>query len=125
VVTDPCGVAAQVDGVLVAMRLGRQTRDLGRRTIEQLRDVGAVIAGIVINGVDEGDTYGYGAYRYTDYKGYSNGYAYEDVRKGSDAYYLDEEPEPESDSDTEAVPQSEAGQPSVAVGTTIRKRKST
>jgi capsular exopolysaccharide synthesis family protein len=125
VVTDPCGVAAQVDGVLVAMRLGRQTRDLGRRTIEQLRDVGAVIAGIVINGVDEGDTYGYGAYRYADYKGYSNGYAYEDVRKGSDAYYLDEEPEPESDSDTEAVPQSEAGQPSVAVGATIRKRKST
>lgn len=124
VVTDPCGVAAQVDGVLVAMRLGRQTRDLGRRTLEQLRDVGAVIAGIVINGVDEGDTYGYGAYRYADYKGYSRGYAYEDVRKGSDAYYTDEDPVG-METDAETGPESEPERPAVAVKTSLRKKNST
>ncbi len=47
-VTDPCGVAARVDGVVVCMRLSRHTRDLGRRTVEQLRDVGATISGIVV-----------------------------------------------------------------------------
>ncbi|MFN8709126.1 MAG: tyrosine-protein kinase family protein, partial [Planctomyces sp.] len=72
-VSDPCVVAAQVDGVILSMRLSRHTRELGRRTLEQLRDVGAVISGLVINGVSEGDYYGYGTYRYADYKGYSYG----------------------------------------------------
>ncbi len=44
------------------MRLSRHTRDLGRRTVEQLRDVGATISGIVVNGVEERDAYGYGNY---------------------------------------------------------------
>lgn len=75
-VTDPCGVAARVDGVLVCMRLSRHTRDLGRRTIEQLRDVGATITGIVVNGVEERDAYGYGNYRYSDYRYYYKNYNY-------------------------------------------------
>ncbi len=75
-VTDPCGVAARVDGVIVCMRLSRHTRDLGRRTIEQLRDVGATLVGIVVNGVEERDAYGYGNYRYSDYRHYYKNYNY-------------------------------------------------
>jgi succinoglycan biosynthesis transport protein ExoP len=106
-VSDPCAVAAQVDGVLLATRLGRHTRELGRRTLEQLRDVGAVISGLVINGVSEGDYYGYGNYRYTNYRGYSYSYGYgSDSRKsltGAEGYYADpEELEAAADSGTAA-----------------------
>lgn len=73
-VTDPCSVAPRVDGVVICMRLSRHTRELGRRALEQLRDVGANMAGIVINGVDERDGYGYGNYRYSDYRHYYKSY---------------------------------------------------
>ena len=92
-VTDPCGVAARVDGVLVCMRLSRHTRDLGRRTIEQLRDIGATISGIVINGVEERDAYGYGNYRYSDYRYYYKNYNYKYGEYGSKdgrEYYTDD-----------------------------------
>lgn len=92
-VTDPCGVAARVDGVLVCMRLSRHTRDLGRRTIEQLRDVGATITGIVVNGVEERDAYGYGNYRYSDYRYYYKNYNYKYGQYGNKDggdYYTDE-----------------------------------
>ncbi len=75
-VTDPAGVAARVDGVMVCMRLSRHTRDLGRRTMDALRDIGATVAGIVINGVEERDSYGYGNYRYSDYRYYYKNYNY-------------------------------------------------
>ncbi|MFN9972740.1 MAG: hypothetical protein ACK58T_22910, partial [Phycisphaerae bacterium] len=81
--------------VILSMRLSRHTRELGRRTLEQLRDVGAVISGLVINGVSEGDYYGYGTYRYADYKGYSYG-GYGDTREsvtGTDKYYAEPETE--------------------------------
>lgn len=75
-VTDPAGVAARVDGVIVCMRLSRHTRDLGRRTVDSLREIGATIIGVVINGVEERDTYGYGSYRYSDYRYYYKNYNY-------------------------------------------------
>ncbi|MBL8808866.1 MAG: polysaccharide biosynthesis tyrosine autokinase [Planctomycetaceae bacterium] len=93
-VTDPCGVAAQVDGTIVCMRLSRHTRDLGRRTIEQLRDVGATITGVVVNGVEERDAYGYGNYRYSDYRYYYKNYNYKYGQYGSKdgrEYYTDEQ----------------------------------
>ncbi len=92
-VTDPCGVAARVDGVVVCMRLSRHTRDLGRRTVEQLRDVGATISGIVVNGVEERDAYGYGNYRYSDYRYYYKNYNYKYGEYGSKdgrEYYADD-----------------------------------
>ncbi len=47
--------------------------------------------GVVINGVDERDTYGYGNYRYSDYNSY-RGYGYtDDVAGGAhDGYFSDE-----------------------------------
>lgn len=91
-VTDPTSVAPRVDGVLIAMRLSRHTRDLGRRTLEQLRDVGATVSGIVINGVEESDGYGYGSYRYSDYQYYYKNYDYRygGYGKAKEDYYSDE-----------------------------------
>ncbi len=90
-VTDPTSIAPRVDGVLLAMRLSRHTRDLGRRTLEQLRDVGATVTGIVINGVEGSDDYGYGTYRYSDYQYYykSYDYGYGQEGKAKEDYYTD------------------------------------
>jgi capsular exopolysaccharide synthesis family protein len=82
VVTDPCSVAPRADSVIICMRLSRHTRDFGRRTMEQLRDVGANIGGIAINGVEESDAYGYGSYNYSDYRNYYRGYRYQYNYKG-------------------------------------------
>lgn len=73
-VSDPCGVAPRVDGVLVCFRLSKHNRDQGRNALELLRDVGARIAGLVVNGVTEDDGYGYRSYRYSDYRQYYGGY---------------------------------------------------
>ncbi len=91
-VTDSTSIAPRVDGVLLAMRLSRHTRDLGRRTLEQLRDVGAIVSGIVINGVEEADGYGYGAYRYSDYQYYYKNYDYKYGHNGEGKadYYSDD-----------------------------------
>lgn len=104
VVTDPCSVAARADGVLLCVRLSRNTRDFGRRALEQLRDVGANMTGIVVNGVEESDAYGYGSYRYSDYrygsryKDYNYGYKNYNYKYLNEAYFE----ESEGDSDTAA-----------------------
>lgn len=101
VVTDPCSVAPRADGVLLCVRLSRHTRDLGRRSLEQLRDVGARMSGIVINGVDESDAYGYGNYSYSDYryryKDYGYSYGYGD--KQNEAYFAETESEAETETE--------------------------
>jgi polysaccharide biosynthesis transport protein len=91
VVTDPCSVAPRVDGVLLCVRLSRHTRDFGRRALEQLRDVGANMTGIVINGVEETDAYGYGSYSYSDYRYQYKDYSYTYGAKGDEAYFADAE----------------------------------
>ena len=91
VVTDPCSVAPRVDSVIICMRLSRHTRDFGRRTLEQLRDVGARIGGIAINGVEESDSYGYGSYNYSDYRNYYRGYKYQYNYKGYGYGYGDKD----------------------------------
>ncbi|MEP3477705.1 MAG: polysaccharide biosynthesis tyrosine autokinase [Fuerstiella sp.] len=91
VVTDPCSVAPRVDGVLLCVRLSRHTRDFGRRSLEQLRDVGANMTGIVINGVEESDAYGYGNYNYSDYKYRYRDYSYTYSDKSNESYFEDEE----------------------------------
>jgi capsular exopolysaccharide synthesis family protein len=93
VVTDSSSVAPRVDAVIMCMRLSRHTRDLGRRAMDQLRDIGADVVGMVINGVVESDAYGYGSYNYSDYRG-SSYYGY---RYGSEAYFADDKVEIESD----------------------------
>ena len=96
VVTDPCSVAPRVDGVILCVRLSRHTRDFGRRALEQLRDVGANMTGIVVNGVEETDAYGYGNYSYSDYRYRYNDYNYGYADKTNEAYFAEAEGESES-----------------------------
>ena len=91
VVTDPCSVGPRVDGVLLCVRLSRHTRDFGRRSLEQLRDVGANMTGIVVNGVEETDAYGYGNYSYSDYRYRYKDYNYGYEKKGDESYFADAE----------------------------------
>lgn len=85
VVTDANVVAPRVDSVLLAMRLNRHSRDAGKKSLDQLRDIGATVTGIVINGVEETD--GYGSYRYSGYQYRSADYYY---GNRSNDYFSDE-----------------------------------
>lgn len=73
-VTDATVVAQRVDGVLLTTRLSRHARDSVRKALDQLRDIGATVTGIVINGVEESD--GYGSYRYSGYQYRNSDYYY-------------------------------------------------
>ena len=92
-ITDSTSIAPRVDSVLLAMRLGRHTRDLGRRTLMQLRDVGATVSGIVINGVEESDGYGYDTYRYSDVHYYYKKNSYGNEGEAKAGYDSDDEAE--------------------------------
>ena len=88
-VTDPCPIAARVDGVILALRIKKNIRVSAERSTEILRNIGANVVGVVVNGVGAqsgyGSQYTYGAYRagygYNNY-GYGNGYGY-----GYGSYY--------------------------------------
>ncbi|MEQ1905170.1 MAG: polysaccharide biosynthesis tyrosine autokinase [Pirellulaceae bacterium] len=80
-VTDPCPIAARVDGVVICMRIKKNVRISAERAVEVLRNVGANIVGVVVNGVGAqsgyGSQYTYGAYRAGySYNGYGYGYGY-------------------------------------------------
>ena len=70
-VTDPSAVAAQVDGVLLVLRIRRGVQIAATRAREMLADVDANLLGVVVNAVDKKSGYG----RYGDY-GYGYGYGY-------------------------------------------------
>jgi capsular exopolysaccharide synthesis family protein len=103
-VTDPAVVAPRVDGLLLAVRIGNRSRQDCGRTAEILNNVGANIVGVIVNGVDQKERYGYGysgKYGAADgpgpgSRGYSYGYTignpYDDRYS---AYYTDEEDEDE------------------------------
>lgn len=83
VVTDPCPIAANVDGVICAMRIKKNVRVSAERMVDILRSVNANIIGVVVNGVGAQGTYSsqysYGAYQsgYSNYSGYGyGGYGY-------------------------------------------------
>ena len=99
-VTDPLNVAPRVDGVLVILRLNKNARNVARRTLSSLEEVGANVLGIIVNGVGQdqgsygygkyGYSYGYGRYGYAGY-GYRYGYRYrKDYGYGDNAYYGDD-----------------------------------
>jgi capsular exopolysaccharide synthesis family protein len=71
-VTDPCVVAARVDGVLLTIRMSRKCRPGAVRAREILAALGVKILGVVVNGLDrEG---GSGLYHADNY-GYTEDYA--------------------------------------------------
>jgi capsular exopolysaccharide synthesis family protein len=80
-VTDPCPVAARVDGVILTIRIKKNVKISSDRATEILHSVGANLIGVVVNGVGTqsgyGSQYSYGAYRAGyQYNGYGYGYGY-------------------------------------------------
>jgi capsular exopolysaccharide synthesis family protein len=64
-VTDPCVVASKVDGVLMAVRLGKNERPAAERAREILFALHANVLGVIVNGVGAGPgNYGYEHYSY-------------------------------------------------------------
>jgi capsular exopolysaccharide synthesis family protein len=81
-VTDPCAVAARVDGVLLTLRIKKKGRPNALRATEILESLGVNVLGVVVNGVGERIGYGYGSgtdrYHYERiHYGYASGYEYE------------------------------------------------
>ena len=75
-VSDPCAVAAQVDGVLLDVRINRRAKTVAKRAIQILAGTGGEVIGVVINGVStEKNQYSYGASRY-GYNAAKYGYSY-------------------------------------------------
>ncbi|MDG2186163.1 MAG: polysaccharide biosynthesis tyrosine autokinase [Mariniblastus sp.] len=115
-VTDPCPIAARVDGVILTLRIKKNVRISAERASEILRNLGANIIGLVVNGVGAqsgyGSQYTYGAYRagYA-YNGYGYGYGY-----GYGSKYYDEQKtgNREPVRNIEAAPTNENQQPPVA-----------
>ena len=72
-VTDPSVVAAQVDGVLLALRVRRGVRVAAQRAVERLRSVQAKVLGVVVNGWEVDPRESVSTYDY----GYGYGEAYD------------------------------------------------
>ncbi len=70
-VTDPCAVAARVDGVLLAIRMRKGVHFSAVRASETLANIDAKVLGVIVNGVD-GHNLGYGKRKY----GYGYGYGF-------------------------------------------------
>lgn len=104
-VTDPAVVAPRVDGLLLTVRIGNRSRQDCVRTAEILNNVAANVVGIIVNGVDHKDRYGYGyAGKYTSsegpglgYKGYGSGFSYGNPYDDRYAAYYAEDDEDETD----------------------------
>ncbi|MDG1872717.1 MAG: polysaccharide biosynthesis tyrosine autokinase, partial [Mariniblastus sp.] len=90
-VTDPCPIAARVDGVILCLRIKKNVRISAERATEMLASLGAKCIGLVVNGVGAqsgyGSQYTYGAYRAGySYNGYGYGYGY-----GNGKYYEEDQ----------------------------------
>jgi succinoglycan biosynthesis transport protein ExoP len=109
-VTDPCVVAPRVDGVILAIRLSKQSGPQAERAKEILATLGAKVLGVVVNGVNRRESsrrFGAGQYEYT----YSQAdYAYNGEQEEK-SYYDD----PESTEDT-STGEAKHRPPSAAAG---------
>jgi capsular exopolysaccharide synthesis family protein len=66
--TDPVILSTEVDMVLMVIRAGKTAREVIRRSTDQLNDVGAKLAGAVLNDIKVGkESYYYYRYSYSQY----------------------------------------------------------
>lgn len=88
-VADPCIVAPRVDGVVLAVRISKDSRPQTLRAKQLLAEVGAPVLGVVVNCCDNGTHYG--KYGYGDSSsagmGYGYGYGYGNRDENSNKYY--------------------------------------
>jgi polysaccharide biosynthesis transport protein len=73
-VADPCIVAPRVDGVVLAVRISKDSRPQSLRAKQLLAEIDANVLGVVVNCCDAGTHYG--RYGYGDRYGSSVGYGY-------------------------------------------------
>lgn len=72
-VTDAAVLSASVDATVLVVRAFQTSKDLARRAVRSLRDVGGHIAGTVLNAVDlSKNQYGYRYYYYYKREGYGS-----------------------------------------------------
>lgn len=70
-VTDAAVLSTLVDGVVVVVRASRTPKDVVRRALKSLRDIGSNIVGVVLNAADvEGDSYRAYQYYSSRHEGY-------------------------------------------------------
>jgi capsular exopolysaccharide synthesis family protein len=99
-VTDPCVVAARVDGVILTLRIRRGVQEAALRAMESLRNIDANVLGIIVNAWQsqnpgERGEYGYG-YGYDGYDGLSRsrqgkdsgGLGVGDTANGKESHWL-------------------------------------
>jgi Mrp family chromosome partitioning ATPase len=89
-VTDPSVVAPRADGVVLVLRITKQSRAAAMRATEMLATMGANVLGVVVNGFGQKRGYGYG-YDYGGY-GYGGSYSYAD-RSDAGRYFSDQDSE--------------------------------
>ncbi len=98
-VTDPCVVAPRVDGVVLTMRMSKQSRPKAERARDILMTLGVKVLGVVVNGVTPGKGRGQYEYNYgpDDYaapeEGPAGGY-YDDPAGGPSGQDGDDDPKP-------------------------------
>ncbi len=71
-VTDPVILSTLADGVILVVHGGKSSRDVLRRTRQELSIAGARIFGVVLNNIDSGED-GYDNYYYGAYSDYEEG----------------------------------------------------
>ena len=88
-VADPCIVAPRVDGVVLVVRVSKDSRPQAVRAKEMLDSIGANVIGTIVNASEAGAQFGSKRYGYGDQYGYGYGYG-----KGTvgDYYTTDEQP---------------------------------
>ena len=91
-VTDPAVVAPRVDGVLMAFRISKRSRHDCVRSTELLSSLGVNVLGVVVNGINKKDRYGYDYGRYGGSYRYGGGYGSNSYGYGGYGYgYSDDE----------------------------------
>ncbi len=89
-VTDPCVVAARVDGLFLVIRLTREARPKAERAREILSSLGVKVFGVVVNGITrQGGPGLYSAERYD----YTESYEETEEEDGDGYYKADPEPD--------------------------------
>jgi Mrp family chromosome partitioning ATPase len=75
-VGDGVALAAQAEGVIIVVQVGKVPHEVIRRAVDQIEAVKARIVGVLLNSVDlRRDGYGYSYYRYYHaYYGSENGH---------------------------------------------------
>lgn len=63
-VADACAVAARVDGILLTLRLRRDSKPTATEAANLLKSVGGRVMGVVVNGVTGRESYKYGYHSY-------------------------------------------------------------